>query len=71
MAAQPESVVSARFRLPGHRHGDMGWVIARHGALCHQEHGWDVRFEALVAEICAQFISKFDAEHERLTGVFN
>ena len=49
----------------------MGWVIARHGALCHQEHGWDVRFEALVTEICAKFTSKFDAEHERLTGVFN
>ena len=49
----------------------MGWVIARHGALCHQEYGWDVRFEALVAEICAQVINNFDAERKRLSGVFN
>jgi hypothetical protein len=49
----------------------MGWVIARQGAFCHQEYGWDVRFEALVAEICAKFINKFDAEHERLSDVFN
>ena len=49
----------------------MGWVIARHGALYHQEYGWYVRFEALVAEIGAKFINNFDAEHERLSGVFN
>ena len=71
MAAQPESVASARFRMRGHRPGDMGWVIARHGALYHQEYGRDVRFEALVAEICAKFINNFDAERERLSGVFN
>ena len=49
----------------------MGWVIARHGALYHQEYGWDITFEVLVAEICAQFIDNFDAERERLSGVFN
>lgn len=70
MAANPAGVVSAHFRLRRHP-PDMGWVIARHGALCHQEYGWDVRFEALITEICAEFISKFDAEHERLNGVFN
>ena len=57
--------------MRGHRPGDMGWVIARHGALYHQEYGRDVRFEALVAEIGAKFINNFDAEHERLSGVFN
>jgi GNAT superfamily N-acetyltransferase len=53
------------YRLRSHQPGDIGWVIARHGALYHQEYGWDVRFEAMVAEICAKFIHEFDAERER------
>ena len=48
-----------------HQPGDMGWVIARHGVLYAQEHGWDDTFEALVAEICAEFIKKFDPKKER------
>jgi len=53
------------YRLRHHQPGDMGWVIARHGALYHQEYGWDDRFEALVAGICADFIHNYDAGHER------
>lgn len=54
-----------RYRLRPHRPGDIGWVISRHGALYAEEYGWDVTFEAMVAEICAKFINEFDATCER------
>jgi DNA-binding MarR family transcriptional regulator/N-acetylglutamate synthase-like GNAT family acetyltransferase len=53
------------FYLRHHEAGDMGWVIHQHGLLYHQEYGWDERFEALVAQICADFINSFDRQKER------
>ena len=57
-------------RAPGiavrtHRAGDMGWITARHGALYAEEYGYGPQFEAMVAEICAQFLKNHDPKSER------
>lgn len=60
-----KSTEKAPYILRTHQPGDMGWVVYRHGALYAQEYGYDEGFEALVAEIVAKFIQKFDAKRER------
>ena len=44
--------------------GDIGWVTHRQGLLYAQEYGLDGPFEALVAEIAAQFVKHFDPLRE-------
>ncbi len=46
------------------RPGDLGWVIARHGAIYAQEFGWDATFEAFVADIAASIMQNFDPRRE-------
>jgi DNA-binding MarR family transcriptional regulator/GNAT superfamily N-acetyltransferase len=60
-----EPSVEERIALRSHRPGDIGWVVHRHGALYHDEYGWDERFEALVAEVAAGFVKNFDPQRER------
>jgi DNA-binding MarR family transcriptional regulator/GNAT superfamily N-acetyltransferase len=57
---EPHREARPAFLLRSHRPGDIGWVISRHGAVYAQEYGWDIGFEALVAEIAAQFIKSYD-----------
>ncbi len=52
------------FLLRSHRVGDMGWVVSRQGQAYAEEYGWDISYEALVAEICAQFLRSFDPIRE-------
>ncbi len=52
------------FIIRPHRPGDMGWIIEAHGRLYAQEYGWDDSFEALVAEIAADFLKNYDASVE-------
>jgi DNA-binding MarR family transcriptional regulator/GNAT superfamily N-acetyltransferase len=56
---------SEPFILRSHEPGDMGWITHRHGVLYAQEYGWDERFEALVAQIVADFIHNYQPTRER------
>jgi DNA-binding MarR family transcriptional regulator/N-acetylglutamate synthase-like GNAT family acetyltransferase len=48
-----------------HAPGDMGWIVQRHGELYHESHGWDQRFEAMVAHIVGELVEKHDPSSER------
>jgi GNAT superfamily N-acetyltransferase len=50
--------------LRPHRPGDLGWAVHRQAVLYHQEYGWTIAFEGLLAEIAAAFIRDFDPESE-------
>ncbi len=60
-----ESRPAAAVVLRDHRPGDIGWIIRRQGMLYAEEYGWDITYEALVAEILAKFVREFDPARER------
>jgi DNA-binding MarR family transcriptional regulator/GNAT superfamily N-acetyltransferase len=61
---EPPARARSSVLLRSHRVGDMGWVISRQSIVYAEEYGWDISYEALVAEICAQFIKNYDATRE-------
>jgi ribosomal protein S18 acetylase RimI-like enzyme len=60
---QPES--KTPYLLRPHQPGDMGWIVHRQAILYAEEYGWDETYEALAAEIVAQFIKNYDPKRER------
>jgi GNAT superfamily N-acetyltransferase len=52
------------YRLRPLQVGDVGWIAHRQGLLYAQEYGWDMSFEALVAQIAAQFVQNLDPVKE-------
>lgn len=54
---------TALLRDPGP--GDIGWVVQLHGEVYAKEYGWNIEFEALVADIAAQFVRKFQPAWEK------
>ena len=53
------------YLLRQHQAGDLGWIVQRQAILYVEEYGWDGSYEALAAEIVAQFIRHFDPQRER------
>ena len=53
------------YLLRQHQPGDMGWIVHRQAILYAEEYGWDGTYEALAAEIVAQFIKSYDPQRER------
>jgi len=53
------------YLLRQHEPGDLGWIVHRQAMLYANEYGWDGTYEALAAEIVAQFIKNHDAKRER------
>ena len=62
-AEGPRSAPQTTIRA--HRAGDMGWIVLRHAELYAEERNWGPLFEALVADVCAEFVRNFDPGRER------
>ncbi|NEB76923.1 MarR family transcriptional regulator [Streptomyces sp. SID14478] len=60
-APHPENVL---LRDPGP--GDLGWIVARNGAVYATEFGWNADYEGLVARIVADFAQDHDPNLERV-----
>lgn len=55
----------AEIVLRGLQPGDMGWVVQQHGEIYAREYGWNSEFEALVADISAKVLRRFDPEWDK------
>lgn len=53
------------YLLRHYQPGDIGWVVQRHAELYAAAFNWGEEFEAMVAEIAANFISHYNPKKER------
>ena len=61
---EPRQGGSPAVVLRNHRVGDLGWNLERHGVVYAGEYGWGAPFEALVAQVIAEFAQKHDPARE-------
>ncbi len=61
----PDQPPTQTVQLRDPRPGDLGWVVQQHGEIYAREYGWDSSFEALVANIAAEWLRKADPEWEK------
>jgi GNAT superfamily N-acetyltransferase len=59
------SVLGRNLNCCARRLDGRGWVVTRHAELYAREYGWAENFEALCAQIVADFVSKYDPKCER------
>lgn len=62
---EPQAQPPVPYMLRAHGPGDIGWVIQAHALLYAREYGWGADFEAVVAQVAAQFLKTYDADRER------
>src|SRR5690242_3955783 len=60
MDAVQGEVALRRADLPG----DLGWVVMTHGEVYAEQFGWSTDFEALVAQIVAEYAAGHDPAEE-------
>ncbi len=60
-----EKAETAPYILRPHKPGDLGWITHRQAVMYYNEYGWGEKFEALVAEILADFGANFKPDKER------
>src|SRR5689334_24628161 len=60
-----KAVIERTYSLRAPRHGDFGWIVARHAELYLKEYGWGDPFEGLCAQIVADFVNNFEPAKER------
>jgi GNAT superfamily N-acetyltransferase len=56
---------AATWTLRPCRADDHDWIVQRHGEVYRREHGWDERFESMVAGIVASIARELDPARER------
>jgi DNA-binding MarR family transcriptional regulator/GNAT superfamily N-acetyltransferase len=62
----PDAMPRDEITLRDLRPGDVGWITHRQAILYHEEYGWDMTYEALIAEIMGKFVRTFDPRYEKV-----
>jgi len=61
---QPQGAAQEGLSIRALHIGDIGWIIHRQAILYAEEYGWNMDYEALVAEILAAFVKNYDPKRE-------